>query len=148
MTVAVVGGGTMGAGIAHVFLAAGSEVVLVESDADRAGTARDRVAESLARAEARGRLPAGPQASESRDALRVVTDVAAVPGDCELVVEAVPEDAGLKRRVLAAAEAAAPDAVLASNTSSLSVGELAGALRRPERCCGMHFFNPVPASAL
>jgi len=74
---------------------------------------------------------------------------AGVAGAAELVVEAVPEDAALKVRVLAAAEAATgPDTVLASNTSSLSIAGLAEGLRRPERLIGMHFFNPVPASAL
>jgi 3-hydroxybutyryl-CoA dehydrogenase len=75
--------------------------------------------------------------------------VAGLPADAELVVEAVPEDAGLKVRVLAAAEAAVGDhAVLASNTSSLSIAGLAEGLRRPSRQIGMHFFNPVPASEL
>jgi 3-hydroxybutyryl-CoA dehydrogenase len=72
-----------------------------------------------------------------------------LPADAELVVEAVPEDAGLKVRVLAAAEAAVGEhAVLASNTSSLSIAGLADGLARPERLVGMHFFNPVPASDL
>jgi 3-hydroxybutyryl-CoA dehydrogenase len=154
--VAVIGGGTMGAGIAHAFLVAGAEVVLVEAGADLAEAASGRVAASLRKAAERGKLPDGSGGPPARGAqlapllarLRVAAGVSAVPPEAELVIEAVPEDAELKRRVLAAAEAAAPDAVIATNTSSLSIGALAVALRRPGRMCGMHFFNPVPASAL
>jgi len=147
-SVVVIGGGTMGAGIAHAFLVAGAEVVLVEADAELAEAAAGRVAGSLRRAAERLKLPDGvaPEALLGRLLARV--GASSVPEAAELVIEAVPEDAELKRRVLAAAEAAAPRAVVATNTSSLSVGALAGALRRPDRMCGMHFFNPVPASAL
>jgi 3-hydroxyacyl-CoA dehydrogenase len=78
-----------------------------------------------------------------------VPSVDALPSHADLVVEAVPEDAALKARLLAAAEqAVSPGTVLASNTSSLSVTDLATALTRPDRFLGMHFFNPVPASEL
>ncbi|MFW6694577.1 3-hydroxyacyl-CoA dehydrogenase family protein [Streptomyces sp. MAR4 CNX-425] len=148
--VAVVGGGRMGAGIAQSFATAGSRVVIVESGAD-AAAALERVAGGLRRAAERGRLAAGTDPEEVRSrvrAVRSVEELAAGP-EPELVVEAVPEDAALKARVLAAAErAVGPDAVLATNTSSLSVTELAAALARPGRFLGMHFFNPVPASEL
>src|SRR5919201_1863861 len=99
---AVIGGGTMGAGIAQVLLEAGCEVTGLDA-----------------------------------------------PLDVELVVEAIPEFPDAKRDLLAAAEKVTPpEALLASNTSSLSITELAGALQRPERFLGMHFFNPVPLSAL
>ncbi|MGH3097814.1 MAG: 3-hydroxyacyl-CoA dehydrogenase family protein [Streptosporangiales bacterium] len=143
----VVGGGTMGAGIAHAFLVAGAEVTIAESDPDAAEQARVRVRASLRKGEDRGKLPDGSTADGLVATLRTATSWAEV-GDADLVVEAVPEDPALKRSVLVAAEDAAPNADLASNTSSLSIADLACELRRPDRFCGMHFFNPVPASAL
>jgi 3-hydroxybutyryl-CoA dehydrogenase len=101
----------------------------------------------LLRAAEKGRLAEPPEGVLDRVAL--VHDVAALPAQAELIIEAVPEDADLKIRVLAAAEAAASDGtMLASNTSSLSIAGLAEGLRRPEQLIGMHFFNPVPASDL
>ncbi|TQM69631.1 3-hydroxybutyryl-CoA dehydrogenase [Actinomadura hallensis] len=143
--VGVYGGGRMGAGIAHAFVAAGAAVTVVESDADAAEGARDRVIRSLRRAEARGTL--SEPLSAAVDRLEVTTEPDAF-AEAGLVIEAVPELAGLKRELLAKTEAIAPDAVLATNTSSLSVNGLAEGLRRPERFLGLHFFNPVPASSL
>ncbi|MGK5681768.1 3-hydroxyacyl-CoA dehydrogenase family protein [Actinoplanes sp. URMC 104] len=145
--VAVIGGGRMGAGIAQVFAVAGSAVSLVERDPAAAAAARDRVAMGLLRAAGKGLL------AESSDAvllrLHLVDDVSGLSAATDLVVEAVPEDAALKVRVLAAAERTVGDqAVLASNTSSLSIAGLADGLADPERFLGMHFFNPVPASKL
>lgn len=145
--VIVVGGGTMGAGIAHAFLVAGADVSIVESDAEAAEQARVRVQASLRKGEDRGKLPESNTADGLAATLRTATSWAGI-GNADLVVEAVPEDPALKRSVLAAAEEAVPDADLASNTSSLSIADLARELRRPDRFCGMHFFNPVPASAL
>lgn len=141
--VGVYGGGRMGAGIAHAFLVAGVEVTVVESGRAAAEAARSRVLASLGRAEERGLVDAGAVAAR----LTVATDPAALAG-AGLVVEAVPEVADLKAQVLAAVEAVAPETVLATNTSSLSVGGLAAGLRAPERFVGLHFFNPVPASEL
>lgn len=146
--VAVIGGGTMGAGIAHVFLAAGSPVTMVETDEDAAAAARARVAASLAKAAARDKLPPGTTPDAMLASLRVALSVGELGDDVALVVEAVPEDPELKRRVLRDVQAVAPHADLATNTSSLSIAGLATALPHPERFCGMHFFNPVPASAL
>ncbi|QFZ16605.1 3-hydroxyacyl-CoA dehydrogenase family protein [Saccharothrix syringae] len=143
MISAVIGGGTMGAGIAHLLLAGGHDVVLVEAGADRVLAARRAVEASLARAADRGRLDGVP--GELLERLTVVERLE--PVAAELVVEAVPEDVGLKRRVLAAAASACPDAVLASNTSSLSISALAEGLPG-ERVLGMHFFNPVPVQQL
>lgn len=143
MIAVVIGGGTMGAGIAHVLLAGGHEVVLAESSADRVVTARSAVAASLAKAADRGKLASAPD--DLLKNLTVVEQLAAVPA--ELVVEAVPEDLDLKRRVLTTAANACPDAVLASNTSSLSITALAQGLPA-ERVIGMHFFNPVPVQQL
>ncbi|HEX6352281.1 3-hydroxyacyl-CoA dehydrogenase family protein [Actinophytocola sp.] len=139
-TAAVVGGGTMGAGIAHVLLAAGDLVTIAESGAERAAAARELVAASLKKAEDRGKLDR--PASELLERLDVVPDIDQLPATTELAIEAVPEDAALKRQVFAAVRAACPDALLASNTSSLSVRQLG------DDVIGMHFFNPVPVQAL
>jgi 3-hydroxybutyryl-CoA dehydrogenase len=145
--VGVIGGGRMGAGIAQAFAIAGSIVGLVERDPAAAAAARDRVAMGLLRATEKGSLTESADAVLER--LRLVDDVTGLSTDTDLVIEAVPEDAGLKVRVLAAAEEAVGEqAVLASNTSSLSIAGLADGLRRPERFVGMHFFNPVPVSKL
>ncbi|WP_370039289.1 3-hydroxyacyl-CoA dehydrogenase family protein [Nocardioides sp.] len=141
--VGVYGGGRMGAGIAHAFLVSGSAVTVIESSPESASGAHQRVAASLTRAAERG----DPAAGEALDRLTVSTDAEQL-SRCALVVEAVPEQPALKQEVLTAIETAAPDAWVATNTSSLSVDELAAALSRPERFLGLHFFNPVPASRL
>ncbi|MGW0806287.1 3-hydroxyacyl-CoA dehydrogenase family protein [Nonomuraea sp. NPDC002799] len=138
MKVAVIGGGRMGAGIAQVFLVKGDAVTVQEPRAD---AARWRIAEGLTIAESKG-------LADKDEALSRLA-MAPVPADAELVIEAVPEDPALKAEVLAAAESViGPGAVLATNTSSLSIGELAAALDRPGRLIGLHFFNPVPVQRL
>jgi len=144
---AVIGGGTMGAGIAHVLLAAGAPVTMVDTDDDRVAAARDAVATSLAGAAERGKLPAGTSADDLLARLDTRTDVADLPADTALVVEAVPERLELKQTVLGTVATTCPDAILASNTSSLSIGAIAAELPG-ERVIGMHFFNPVPAQKL
>lgn len=145
-TVGVLGGGRMGAGIAHAFCTAGADVMVVERDDDAASAAYERVAANLATSVDRGTVAEPLEALLAR--FTVSTDYAAFAA-AGLVVEAVPEDFGLKAAALVAVEEQlGADAWLASNTSSLSVSELAVKLRRPERFCGLHFFNPVPASAL
>ncbi|HEX4701664.1 MAG TPA: 3-hydroxyacyl-CoA dehydrogenase family protein, partial [Pseudonocardiaceae bacterium] len=130
-----------------VFLGIGAEVVLVEAGADAAAAAGARVLASLAKAAERGSLTESVDVVAGR--LLVVEDIAELPADADLVVEAVPEQPALKVDVLARAEAVlGADAVLATNTSSLSIDELAAVLHRPGRFVGMHFFNPVPPSAL
>ncbi|TMR25137.1 3-hydroxyacyl-CoA dehydrogenase family protein [Nonomuraea turkmeniaca] len=141
----VVGGGRMGAGIAHALLLAGCEVTLVERDGEAAAAARDRVARAVQGSAARGLIE---DADAPMTRLRTVTAAAGLAG-CGLVIEAVPEDLDLKLVTLRAVEdAVEPDAVLASNTSSISLDTLAEALARPGRLLGLHFFNPVPASRL
>jgi len=137
---AVVGGGTMGAGIAHVLLAAGNRVTLAEAGDERAAAARDAVARSLRKAQERGKLDG--TADELLPRLTVVPAISELPTDSQLVIEAVPEDVPLKQRVLADIRKACPDALLASNTSSLSVRQLG------DDVVGMHFFNPVPVQVL
>ena len=145
-TVGVLGGGRMGAGIAHAFLIAGSRVTVVEVDAPAAEAAKERVESDLAKSLERGKIDGN---------LDVWTENFSVSVDyadfaqCDLVVEAVPEIWDLKVSSLQNVEAnLREDAWLASNTSSLSIDGLAAELQRPERFCGMHFFNPVPASKL
>jgi 3-hydroxybutyryl-CoA dehydrogenase len=141
----VVGGGRMGAGIAHALLLAGRDVTLVERDGEAAAAARDRVARSVEGSAERG-LVKDPAEVMSR--LATVTGHGGLAG-AGLVIEAVPEDLDLKLVTLRAVEdAVRPEAVIASNTSSISLDTLAEALARPERFLGLHFFNPVPASRL
>jgi 3-hydroxybutyryl-CoA dehydrogenase len=145
--IAVVGGGRMGAGIAQAFLAAGAHVAVVEAGGDAAEAARKRVADGLEEAARRGKLDESVETLLGR--LELLDSAVQVNRKTGLVVEAVPERVDLKCAVLRAAESAVgPDAVLATNTSSLSVTELAAALDRPARFLGLHFFNPVPASKL
>lgn len=129
----------MGAGIAHVLLAAGDHVTVAESGEERAAAAYAAVAKSLKKAEERGRLA---EAQELLKRLDVVAAIDQLPNTTELVIEAVPEDVGLKQRVLADIRTACPDALLASNTSSLSIRSLGADV------VGMHFFNPVPVQVL
>jgi 3-hydroxybutyryl-CoA dehydrogenase len=143
--VGVYGGGRMGAGIAHAFLVAGCPVVVVESDETAASAARERVVTSLGRAAQRGVLSGAVDDVAAR--LTSTSDATGLAG-AELVIEAVPEDADLKLAVFQRVEHIAPDAVLATNTSSLSIDAIAAGLRRPDRFIGLHFFNPVPASDL
>jgi 3-hydroxybutyryl-CoA dehydrogenase len=144
--VGVLGGGRMGAGIAHAFLINGATVVVVERDDDAAAGARARVADAVAKSASRGLLDGSPEDVLAR--VSTSTDYSAFAG-CGLVVEAVPEDFELKVSALKAVEEQlAPGAFLASNTSSLSVTDLAAQLQRPADFVGLHFFNPVPASTL
>lgn len=144
--VGVLGGGRMGAGIAHAFLASGATVVVVERDGDAAEAARGRVEEALKKSAERGTSTEPLETLSAR--FSVSTDYSAFT-QCGLVVEAVPENWELKVAALTAVEDCLnPDAWLATNTSSLSVSGLADNLRRPERFLGLHFFNPVPASLL
>ncbi|MFB4348948.1 3-hydroxyacyl-CoA dehydrogenase family protein [Microbacterium sp. CR_7] len=144
--VGVLGGGRMGAGIAHAFLLAGSHVTVVERDEEAARAASDRVVNSLEASITRG--SAGETSEAYRARLSSTADITGF-ASCELVVEAVPEDISLKVDALTRVETQiGPDAAIASNTSSISIDELAATLDRPARFLGMHFFNPVPASTL
>ena len=144
--VGVIGGGRMGAGIAHAFVLAGAEVVIVERDADAADAASTRLLESVRRSVERGTTERDYDALAA--AIETATDAAALAG-CGLVIEAVPEDRELKLAALGRAERVlAEDAALATNTSSISIASLAEGLERQTRFVGLHFFNPVPASQL
>ncbi|BBX27671.1 3-hydroxyacyl-CoA dehydrogenase family protein [Mycolicibacterium alvei] len=145
--VSVIGGGRMGAGIAQVFATAGATVTIVEADRAAADAALQRVSAGIHRAAEKDGLVDTAEHVLSR--LGTVCSITELPADSELVVEAVPEIFSAKVDVLTAVEKVVlPTAVLASNTSSLSITDLAAALEHPQRVVGMHFFNPVPASAL
>jgi 3-hydroxybutyryl-CoA dehydrogenase len=144
--VGVVGLGTMGAGIAHVCVQAGVETVGREVTEELGERARERIAHYLGRGVEKGRLTV-----DERDAalgrLTTTTELADLAG-CDLVIEAVVEELDVKREIFAELDRLLPSAVLATNTSALSVGEIAAATGRPERVVGMHFFNPAPVLPL
>lgn len=143
--VGVVGGGRMGIGIAHAFCINGAEIVVVERDSAEATSAEQRFERSLLKSVERGDLANFDVALERTT---ITTDMGDLAG-CDLVVEAVPEDFDLKVETLTSVEAVLSEsATLATNTSSLSVDALAERLARPGNFIGLHFFNPVPASAL
>jgi len=143
--VGVYGGGRMGAGIVHAFLASGTSVTVIEADDSAVAAAAERISASLVKAAERGSL--AEPVHEVAGRLTVVTDRSAL-SECKLVVEAVPEIVDLKIEVLNQIETHAPEAVVASNTSSLSIDQMAAGLARPHHFLGLHFFNPVPASEL
>lgn len=145
--VAVVGAGTMGAGIAQVAAAAGHPVVLVDALAGAAQAALDRMRAALDRRVDQGRISKS-EATATTDRIRPADSLADLP-ECGLVVEAVPEDLGLKQRLLAdVAETQPPTTILATNTSSLDITTVAEAVPDPERVLGLHFFNPPPLMRL
>jgi len=144
--VGVVGLGTMGAGIAEVFARSGCDVVGLDANDAAVDRGREHVEGSTARAVKRGKLTGGERA-EVIGRIRFTTDYADL-ADRQLVVEAVPENLELKRGIFEQLDRVVePDAILASNTSSLSVTEIAVATARPAQVIGMHFFNPAPVQA-
>jgi 3-hydroxybutyryl-CoA dehydrogenase len=146
-TVGVVGLGTMGAGIAQVAVQAGFPTIGRDVSGELAERGRATIERYLARGVERGRLTqdAFDQALARFSTTTELGDLAA----CDLVIEAVLEELELKREVFAELDRICrPDAVLATNTSALSVGEIAAATERPERVVGMHFFNPAPVLPL
>ena len=146
--VAVIGAGTMGRGIAYVSLLAGCDVRLHDAQAGAVSQAARAIDELFAKGVQRGKLTAADHADAAR---RLHADEAleSAVRAADVVIEAVIEDIAVKQRLFADVERAAPaQALLASNTSSLSIGRIAEGLRRPERLIGMHFFNPVHAMKL
>jgi 3-hydroxybutyryl-CoA dehydrogenase len=132
----------MGHGIAQVTAMAGHDVTLRDVDDELVQQGLDGIRETLAAGVDRGKVEQETMEA-TLDRVSGTTDLAAAVEAADLVVEAVPEDIDLKREVFADVEAAAPaDAMIASNTSSLSITEMASALERPERAVGLHFFNP------
>ncbi|MFD1588287.1 3-hydroxyacyl-CoA dehydrogenase family protein [Halorientalis brevis] len=142
MQVAVLGAGSMGHGIAQVSAMAGHDVVLRDVEADFVADGIAGIEENLAEGVERDKVTES-EMDATLDRISGTTELAEAVADADLVVEAVPEDMDLKQEVFADVEAAAPDdTIVASNTSSLSVTEMASALERPERAVGLHFFNP------
>jgi 3-hydroxybutyryl-CoA dehydrogenase len=140
--VLVVGAGQMGAGIAQVFAAAGHGVLLHDAAPGAVERGLDVIRQSLERLADKG-VDVEPDAVLAR--IAPVDDL----GEADLMVEAVVEDAGVKEDVFGRADRVLPEgAILASNTSSISIASLASATARPERVVGMHFFNPVPVMKL
>lgn len=139
--IAVIGGGTMGVGIAYVAALAGGRVDVVEPDDARAATMARTVETTLAGAVARGKLDAEAARDTARRIIRVAT-IEAIPSDLALIVESVPERIEIKRDVLARAAARTPR-LLATNTSAMSIDTLAHSVRDPGTFLGLHFFNPV-----
>lgn len=140
--VGVVGAGTMGHGIAQVAAQAGYSTVLYDVAKELWEKGLQRIAQNLEAGVAKGKVTT-EQKAQALERLRGTAELKDLQG-CQLVIEAAPEDMALKQKLFQQlSEVAAADAVLASNTSSLSLTEIAAAARHPERVVGMHFFNPV-----
>ena len=146
-TVGIVGSGIMGAGLAEVAARAGFDVVIRSRTSDGAHAVRDTIASTLDRQVARGRA-----STDDRDAAleRIeVTDQLDRLADCDLVIESIVEHLPTKRALFTDLDRIVrPEGILATNTSTLSVVELAAATHRPDLVCGIHFFNPAPAMQL
>src|ERR1700722_10006144 len=142
-TIVIAGAGLMGTGIAHAFASSGFATVLVDTNADALTRAKNEVTEILGNGGKLGKLAAA-DADSAANRLSVSTDLVASCRGAALLIETVSEQLAVKKAVVAQAQPVlAPDAVIASNTSALSVTEIATAVPHPERVIGMHFFNPV-----
>lgn len=146
--ISVIGGGTMGNGIAHVFAVNGFNVKLVETSSELAERALATIDKNLSRMVKKEKI----KEEEKNSALKrieTVTDLADGVKYADLVIEAIPENFELKKKVFNTIDENVPDhAILASNTSSISITKLAECTTRPEQFIGMHFFNPVPVMKL
>jgi len=142
---AVIGAGQMGAGIAQVAALAGLEVLLVDAKAEFAEKGRAGIASQLGKQVEKGKL----HKADADAALARIKTATAVSGEIDLVVEAVTENLDVKKKIFAELDASLPKhAILASNTSSISITALAAATKRPDQVIGMHFMNPVPVMKL
>jgi 3-hydroxybutyryl-CoA dehydrogenase len=145
--VAVIGAGTMGRGIAQVFAQAGSEVFLYDAVPAALQSAVEQIGKMLDRSVEKGKLKAS-DAAETKERLRTVRSTGDIK-PCSLVIEAATEKLELKLDIIRDVQKrVAPDGILASNTSSISITQLAAATDRPDLFIGMHFFNPVPLMQL
>jgi len=146
--VLIVGAGTMGTGIAQVAARAGYRTEIFDVASGAAQRSLERVGDSLARAVEKGRCTAEERA-QALQRLTVAPELDAAAATADLIVEAAPEDLELKKQLFARfSRSAQPDAILATNTSSLPITAIASAAKGPERVVGLHFFNPVPAMKL
>jgi 3-hydroxybutyryl-CoA dehydrogenase len=146
MRVAVVGAGTMGNGIAHTFAQSGHEVLLVDVAEAQLERARTMIAGNLER-QVRKNVIDAAQRDETLGRLQLSTQREDAAG-AGIMIEAVPENRALKAEILRGLDDVAGDAILASNTSSISITDLAASVSRPDRFIGMHFMNPVPVMKL
>ena len=147
-TVAIVGAGTMGNGIAHVFALHGYETTLIDLDESLLDEARGTIEQNLTRQVEKDAIAPADRA-DALDRLSFTPDTASGVAVADLVVEAVPEERSLKAEVFGTLDEHAPDeAILASNTSSISITWIGSQTDRPDRVVGMHFFNPVPVMTL
>ena len=148
MKVAVIGAGTMGNGIAHVFAQSGHSVSLVDVNAAALERAQATIDRNLDRLVAKERITAEDKAA-TLSRLTTTTEMHGAISDAELVVEAATERLDLKLKIFEQMDASAPaDAILATNTSSISITKIAAATKRPDKVIGMHFMNPVPIMKL
>ncbi|MCK6552440.1 3-hydroxyacyl-CoA dehydrogenase family protein [Myxococcota bacterium] len=145
-SVFVLGAGTMGAGIAEVAIKAGATAILADVHDDLVARGVSKIEASLKKAVEKGKLSEA-DAAAARERLSTATELA-FANDADLVVEAVPEDMALKKKLFAELSSIAEHAILASNTSSLSVTEIAAAAAVPSNVIGLHFFNPPPVMPL
>lgn len=146
--VAVIGGGTMGNGICHVFAMHDIPVNLVETKQELADNALATIEKNLERMVQKEKIDA-EQKVQTLENIQTYTDTGEAVKDVDLVVEAVPENFELKKKVFGEIDQAAPgETILATNTSSISITKLAATTSRPEQFVGMHFFNPVPVMKL
>lgn len=146
--VAVIGAGTMGNGIAHVFAQNGHRVTIIDIEQARLDAARETISKNLGR-QVKKDLLRQEDADATLDRIRLETDLASGARDAQLVVEAATENPEIKAQIFRQLdEATAPEAILASNTSSISITRIAAETGRADRVIGMHFFNPVPVMKL
>ena len=146
--ITVIGAGTMGNGIAHVFAQNGHPVVLVDRSKDALERALATIEKNLGRLVAKERITEELKASTLGN-IRTSTDLASGVSEADLVVEAATENVDLKLKIFEVFDKAAPaDCILATNTSSISITKIAAATSRPEKVIGMHFMNPVPIMKL
>ncbi len=146
--IAVVGGGTMGNGIAHVVAQHGKQVRLIDVQVEVLEQALETISKNLERQVKKGVLEAAEK-DATLGRIETETDLAVGARGVDLVVEAVPEKPELKYSIFQTLdESAGPDTILASNTSSISITEIAARTKRPEKVIGMHFMNPVPVMEL
>jgi 3-hydroxybutyryl-CoA dehydrogenase len=146
--VVVVGAGLMGTGIAHGFAVGGAEVALVDTNETQRAKAVEQIAKLLDDGVARGKL-GDAEAAAAKARITPAAAIDASAGDAALLIETATEDLAIKHRILDTAFKILPkDALLATNTSALSISEIASVVATPERVIGMHFFNPVPKMKL
>ena len=148
MNVTVIGAGTMGNGIAHVFAQAGHDVVMMDRSSDALDRALATIGKNMDRMVSKEKMSAADKES-ALGRLTTTTDLSAAVAQASLVVEAATENVDLKLKIFSDLDSKAPaDCILATNTSSISITRIAAATQRPEKVIGMHFMNPVPVMKL